>query len=174
MTSSLRERIVKMNPRSQDIYAFSAPLLDGREIDLGQFKGQVLLIVNTASKCGFTPQYAGLEQLYLTYKDRRFSVLGFPCNQFGRQEPGSAEEIGAFCRDNHRVSFPLFAKIDVNGAHAHPLYRFLTEQGRGFLGLRRIAWNFTKFLVGRNGTVVHRFGPSKEPKSLAAAIEALL
>jgi glutathione peroxidase len=163
-----------MSAGSHNIYAFSAPLLDGRAIDLGQFKGQVLLIVNTASQCGFTPQYAGLERLYLTYKNRGLAVLGFPCNQFGRQEPGNAEEIGAFCQKNYRVSFPIFSKIDVNGPSAHPLYRFLKDQKRGLLGLRRIAWNFTKFLVDRNGTVVNRFGPSKEPKSLTAAIEALL
>lgn len=163
-----------MSAGSPNIYAFSAPVLDGREINLGQFKGQVLLIVNTASKCGFTPQYAGLEQLYLTYKDRSFVVLGFPCNQFGRQEPGGAEEIGAFCRKNYGVSFPIFAKIDVNGAHAHPLYRYLKDQKRGFLGMQRIQWNFTKFLVDRNGTVVHRFPPAKAPVSLAVAIEALL
>ena len=126
------------------------------------------------SKCGFTPQYAGIERLYLTYKDRSFAVLGFPCNQFGRQEPGSAEEIGAFCRKSYSVSFPIFAKIDVNGPNAHPLYRFLKEQKRGFLGLRRIQWNFTKFLVDRNGIVVDRFPPSKSPNSLAAPIEALL
>jgi glutathione peroxidase len=163
-----------MSAGSHNIYAFSAPLLDGRAIDLGQFKGQVLLIVNTASKCGFTPQYAGLERLYLTYKDRGLQVLGFPCNQFGRQEPGGAEEIGAFCQKNYGVSFPIFAKIDVNGPNAHPLYRFLKEQKRGFLGLRRISWNFTKFLVDRNGSVIHRFPPPKAPDSLAAAIEALL
>ena len=163
-----------MSAGSHNIYAFSAPLLDGHAIDLGQFKSQVLLIVNTASKCGFTPQYAGLERLYLTYKDRGLQVLGFPCNQFGRQEPGGAEEIGAFCQKNYGLSFPIFAKIDVNGPNAHPLYQFLKEQKRGFLGLRRISWNFTKFLVDRNGAVINRFPPPKAPDSLAAAIEALL
>jgi glutathione peroxidase len=159
---------------STDIYAFSAPLLEGGEAHFARFKGHALLIVNTASQCGFTPQYTGLEQLHRTYKDRSFSVLGFPCNQFGRQEPGAAAEIAAFCRKNYAVSFPLFARIDVNGPHAHPLYQFLKSQKRGLLGLRRIQWNFTKFLVDRNGRVVGRFSPSRQPKALASAIEALL
>jgi len=148
------------------IYGFSAPLLDGRPAQLEEFRGQVLLIVNTASKCGFTPQYAGLEELYRTYKDRDFAVLGFPCNQFGRQEPGSAGEIGAFCRKNYGVSFPMFAKIDVNGADAHPLYRFLRQSKAGILGdfdAGRIKWNFTKFLIDRRGRVVSRHGPSATP-----------
>jgi glutathione peroxidase len=157
-----------------DIYAFSAPLLDGRETSLGDFKGDVLLIVNTASRCGFTPQYEGLERLYQLYKDRGFKVLGFPCNQFGRQEPGTAEQIEAFCTKNYGVTFPIFAKIDVNGPDAHPLYRFLKQNKRGFLGLERIAWNFTKFLVDRTGSVVQRFPPSKSPEKLVPVIEALL
>jgi glutathione peroxidase len=163
-----------MESRAESIYAFSAPLLDGRETSLGEFKGKVLLIVNTASKCGFTPQYAGLERLYQTYKDRGFAVLGFPSNQFGRQEPGTAEEIIAFCEKNYGISFPIFGKIDVNGTTAHPLYRFLKERKRGFLGIGRITWNFTKFLVDRDGRVVRRFAPSSDPKTIAPAIEKLL
>ncbi len=163
-----------MEDMAENLYAFSAPLLDGRDVRMGDFKGKALLIVNTASKCGFTPQYAGLEQLYLTYKDRGFAVLAFPCNQFGRQEPGSAEEIGAFCQKNYAVSFPVFAKIDVNGPGAHPLYRFLKESRRGFLGLGRITWNFAKFLVDRKGEVVARFSPSRKPAKLATTIEGLL
>jgi glutathione peroxidase len=163
-----------MESRAESIYAFSAPLLDGREISLGEFKGKILLIVNTASKCGFTPQYAGLERLYQTYKDRGFAVLGFPSNQFGRQEPGTAEEIGAFCEKNYGVSFPIFAKIDVNGAAAHPLYRFLKKRRRGLLGIGRITWNFTKFLADRDGRVVRRFAPATDPKSIAPAVETLL
>lgn len=158
----------------ESIYAFSAPLLDGSEARLADFKGKVVLVVNTASQCGFTPQYAGLEHLFQTYKDRGLVVLGFPCNQFGRQEPGTAEQIESFCRTNYRVSFPLFAKIDVNGPGAHPLYQFLRKSKRGFLGAERISWNFTKFLVDRNGAVVRRFAPSKRPEALAAAIEAFL
>jgi glutathione peroxidase len=163
-----------MESRAESIYAFSAPLLDGRETSLGEFKGKVLLIVNTASKCGFTPQYAGLERLYQTYKDRGFAVLGFPSNQFGRQEPGTAEEIIAFCEKNYGISFPIFGKIDVNGTTAHPLYRFLKERKRGFLGIGRITWNFTKFLVDRDGRVVRRLAPSTDPKTIAPAIEKLL
>jgi glutathione peroxidase len=159
------------------IYAFSAPLLDGRVVCLDEFRGKVLLIVNTASKCGFTPQYAGLEELYRAYKDRGFQVLGFPCNQFGGQEPGSAAEISAFCVKNYDVSFPMFAKIHVNGADAHPLYKFLKQARPGFLGVfgaAGIKWNFTKFLIDRNGSVVGRFGSSTSPKALAAKIEKLL
>jgi glutathione peroxidase len=155
-------------------YAFTAPLLDGRALSLDEFKGQVLLIVNTASKCGFTPQYEGLEELHRTYKDRGFAVLGFPCNQFGAQEPGSAEEIATFCQCSYGVSFPVFAKIEVNGPGAHPLYRFLKAHKPGILGTERIKWNFTKFLIDRSGRVTARFAPAKEPKKLAAAIERLL
>jgi glutathione peroxidase len=163
-----------MEGRTENIYAFSAPLLDGRETSLGEFRGKVLLIVNTASRCGFTPQYAGLERLYQEYKDRGFEVLGFPSNQFGRQEPGTAEEIGAFCEKKYAISFPIFAKIDVNGAAAHPLYRFLKKRRRGLLGIGRITWNFTKFLADRDGRVVRRFAPATDPKSIAPAIETLL
>ncbi len=156
------------------IYEFSAPLLDGSPLSLAQFRDKTLLIVNTASQCGFTPQYAGLEQLYSVYRDRGFLVLAFPCNQFGAQEPGTADQIGAFCQKNHRVSFPVFAKIDVNGPNTHPIYRFLKARKGGLFGIRRISWNFTKFLVDPNGNVVQRYAPSKPPKDLAPAIERLL
>ena len=156
------------------VYDFSAPLLDGQVTSLARFEGKVLLIVNTASKCGFTPQYAGLEELYRTYKDRGLEVLGFPCNQFGSQEPGSAEEIGEFCERNYGVSFPMFEKIDVNGDAAHPLYRFLKQSKPGLFGSERIKWNFTKFLVDRTGRVVDRFGPSTKPQELVPRIQELL
>ncbi len=156
------------------VYDFSAPLLDGRTINLSQFRGRVLLIVNTASQCGFTPQYSGLEELYRAYKDRGLEVLGFPCNQFGAQEPGTAAEIGAFCEKNYGVSFPMFAKIDVNGPDTHPLYRFLKSEKAGIFGTGGIKWNFTKFLVDRQGNVVERYGPSTEPKALSIPIEGLL
>lgn len=159
------------------IYDFSAPLLNGSIVSLKQFEGKVLLIVNTASRCGFTPQYAGLEGLYRTFKGRGFEVLGFPCNQFGRQEPGSAQEIQSFCTTNYQVTFPMFTRIDVNGPKTHPLFRFLKEKNPGryvlFCG-SRIKWNFTKFLVARNGNVVQRFGPSIAPDRLADSIDALL
>ena len=161
----------------QTVFNFSARLLDGSEISLDRFRGRVLLIVNTASQCGFTPQYAGLESLYRTYKDRGFEILGFPSNQFGRQEPGTAEEIGAFCSKNYGVTFPIFAKIDVNGPGAHPLFQFLRKQQPGILGLigiSRIKWNFTKFLIDRTGNIVARHGPSTQPKALIPAIERLL
>lgn len=159
---------------TESIYAFSAPLLDGREVSLAEFRGRALLIVNTASKCGFTPQYAGLERLHQLYQDRGLSVLGFPCNQFGRQEPGNAEQIGDFCRSHYGITFPVFAKIEVNGPDAHPLYQYLKRTRRGFLGRERISWNFTKFLVDRRGNVVERFAPSKKPEKLTPAIEAVL
>jgi glutathione peroxidase len=156
------------------LYDFCADLLDGRTISLGDFKGAVLLIVNTASKCGFTPQYAALEELYRMKRERGFAVLGFPCNQFGAQEPGSNEEIADFCGGDYGVSFPLFSKIDVNGPVTHPLYRFLKRTRPGFFGTQRIKWNFTKFLVDRRGKVVGRFAPATKPMDLAARIETLL
>jgi glutathione peroxidase len=162
---------------SKSVYEFSALTLDGREVSFADFEGKVLLIVNTASKCGFTPQYAGLEALYRQHKDNGLVVLGFPCNQFAAQEPGSAAEIGLFCNQNYGVSFPLFAKIDVNGADAHPLYKFLKGERSGILGmfgLGSIKWNFTKFLVDREGKIVARFAPSTTPAQLAPEIGKLL
>jgi glutathione peroxidase len=156
------------------IYDFSANRLDGTPVALRDFAGKVLLVVNTASKCGFTPQYEGLEALYRQYGERGLVVLGFPCNQFGAQEPGTAEQIGAFCQKNYGVSFPMFEKIEVNGAGAHPLYRWLKSQARGVLGSEAIKWNFTKFLVDRDGKVVERFAPTTRPEDLKAHIEALL
>ena len=156
------------------VYEFSADLLDGQPLDLKYFRGRVLLVVNTASKCGFTPQYAALEQLYKDYGARGLEVLAFPCNQFGRQEPGGAEEIAEFCERNYGVSFPVFAKVDVNGSEAHPLYQWLKREKPGMLGIGRIPWNFTKFLIGRSGQVVSRHGPKVDPGKLRAEIEGLL
>jgi len=156
------------------VYDFHAATLAGEEIALADFAGRVLLVVNTASKCGFTPQYEGLETLHRTYRDRGLTILGFPCNQFGGQEPGNAQEIGAFCRSVYDVSFPLFQKIDVNGANAHPLYRFLAREKRGFLGTATIKWNFTKFLTDRTGRPVARYSPRKNPAALESAIQSLL
>jgi glutathione peroxidase len=156
------------------VYDFTATALDGRERALRDYEEQVLLIVNTASNCGFTPQYAGLQALQDAYEARGFSVLGFPCNQFGAQEPGDAAEIGAFCERNYGVSFPMFAKIDVNGAGAHPLYQHLKATSRGLLGTQGIKWNFTKFLVDRSGRVVERFGPASTPATIRRDIEKLL
>jgi glutathione peroxidase len=152
---------------------FSANALSGEPVALKQFEGKVLLIVNTASACGFTPQYAGLEKLQQDFAPRGFSVLGFPCNQFGAQEPGDARQIESFCEANYHVTFPLFEKIDVNGAHAHPLYNYLKSEKSGLLG-SGIKWNFTKFLVDRSGRVVERFAPTAKPESLREKIEALL
>ncbi|HEY1255994.1 MAG TPA: glutathione peroxidase [Terracidiphilus sp.] len=163
-----------MKNSAQGVYGFSAITLDGGTASLEHFQGQVLLIVNTASQCGFTPQYAALEQLYRTYKERGFSVLGFPCNQFGGQESGTETEIGAFCEKNFGVSFPLFAKIEVNGAQTHPLYRYLKSAKRGILGTEKIKWNFTKFLVDRQGRVVGRYAPATNPAALSSKIENLL
>ena len=156
------------------IYSFSAPLLDGTDCPLAGFAGKVLLIVNTASRCGFTPQYAGLEAIYQQYKDRGFAVLGFPCNQFGAQEPGDSNQIGAFCQQNYGVTFPVFARIEVNGPGAHPLYQFLTREKPGIFSTEAIKWNFTKFLIDREGHVVERFAPGTAPAEIAPAIEILL
>lgn len=155
------------------IYDFEATTIDGGTQSLADFDGKALLIVNVASKCGFTPQYEGLERLYDTYADRGLVVLGFPCDQFGHQEPGDEEQIAEFCSLTYGVTFPMFAKVDVNGRNAHPLYRWLTTQKRGLLG-GRIAWNFTKFLVSPDGQVVGRYAPTKSPESLVADIEAVL
>ena len=146
----------------------------GEPLDLVEKQGSVLLVVNTASKCGFTPQYDGLEELYRRYGERGFEVLGFPCNQFGGQEPGDADEIAQFCKVNFGVSFPLMAKVDVNGPGASPLFDWLKGEARGVLGSKDIKWNFTKFLIDRDGTVVKRYGPSDKPAAIAADIEALL
>jgi glutathione peroxidase len=156
------------------VYSFSAMALDGNDVPLSDYKGKVLLVVNTASKCGFTPQYKGLEELYGQFKDRGLVVLGFPCNQFGAQEPGTEAEIAQFCEVNYGVTFPMFAKIDVNGAETHPLYKFLKGEQSGILGTEGIKWNFTKFLVNRQGEVVERYAPSTTPAELAPAIEKLL
>ena len=159
---------------TQTIYEFTLPSLTGGTLRLADYAGQVMLLVNTASECGFTPQYAGLEAWWRAYRERGFVVLGFPCNQFGHQEPGDAAEIGQFCSRNYGVSFPLSARIDVNGAQAHPLYQYLTHAAPGFLGSEAIKWNFTKFLVGRNGQVVARYAPTTKPAELTAEIERLL
>ena len=156
------------------LHEIVARRLDGSERDLSEFRGQVLLIVNVASRCGFTPQYTGLEELYRKYKARGFAVLGFPCNQFGAQEPGDAAEIGSFCSTTYDVTFPMFAKIDVNGADAHPLFKLLKSEKPGLLGTEGIKWNFTKFLVDRKGTVVQRYAPKDAPDTLAGDVEALL
>jgi len=156
------------------IYDFNAETLDGKPAPLSDWRDKVVLIVNTASKCGFTGQYAGLEALYRKYRDRGFVVLGFPCNQFGQQEPGDAMEIASFCSLTYEVDFPMMRKIDVKGPSAHPLYRYLTHAKRGFLGTPSVKWNFTKFLVDRRGEVARRFAPNVEPKALEGAIEALL
>lgn len=153
---------------------FEARTLAGKPVALRDYQGKVLLIVNTASKCGFTPQYQGLEELYRKYQDRGLVVLGFPCNQFLAQEPGNSEEIGAFCRSNFGVSFPMFEKIEVNGPGTHPLYSWLKDARRGVLGTRRIKWNFTKFLLDRTGAPVARYAPRTEPQKLEKEIEALL
>lgn len=156
------------------LYSFLVKTIDLNEVSLDKYRGQVLLIVNTASRCGFTPQYEGLERLYSKYKDKGFSVLAFPCNQFGAQEPGTEAEVKSFCETRFQVTFPLFAKIDVNGAHAHPLYQFLKQEGKGILGTEAIKWNFTKFLINREGNVVKRFAPNTEPEKLEKEIEACL
>ena len=156
------------------IYDFSAAGIDGQERRLSDYAGQVLLVVNVASRCGFTPQYEGLEALQRAYAAQGFAVLGFPCNQFGRQEPGDEAEILGFCETQYGVSFPMFAKIEVNGDNAHPLYRWLKTQKPGVLGTEAIKWNFTKFLIGRDGQVISRFAPADTPQSLRTDIESAL
>ncbi len=157
-----------------ELYSIPLQTADGNSASLEEHKGKVLLIVNTASKCGFTPQYKGLEALHNKYKDQGLAVLGFPCNQFGKQEPGSDEEIQQFCELNYGVSFPVYAKLDVNGPDAHPLFVQLKKQAPGILGTEGIKWNFTKFLVNRDGQVVKRFAPKDKPEALEAEIEQLL
>jgi glutathione peroxidase len=156
------------------VYDFKANSLTGKPVDLSQYKGKVLLIVNTASECGFTPQYKGLESVYQQFKDKGVEVLGFPCNQFGGQEPGSSDEIGAFCERNFGVTFPLFEKIDVNGDAAHPLFQHLKKEAPGLMGTQAIKWNFTKFLVGKDGAVYKRYAPATKPEELLKDIEKLL
>ena len=156
------------------IHDFSARTMDGSEQSLADFKGKVLLVVNVASKCGFTPQYTGLEALYRKLAPQGFAVLGFPCDQFGHQEPGDEAAIRNFCSLTYDVTFPLFAKIEVNGEHAHPLYRFLKKEASGLLGSESIKWNFTKFLVDRNGDVVKRYAPTDKPENLEKDVVALL
>ncbi|NDC61503.1 MAG: glutathione peroxidase [Betaproteobacteria bacterium] len=156
------------------VYDFHATTIDGRDVALADYKGHVLLIVNTASACGFTPQFAGLESLHQTLGPKGLAVLGFPCNQFGNQDPGSNEEIGAFCQMNYGVSFPMMAKVNVNGTDAHPLFSWLKNQAPGLLGSEGIKWNFTKFLVSRDGQVIKRYAPLDKPSAIAADIEAAL
>ena len=163
-----------MNRPDEGVYRFDAERLRGARQSLADYAGQVLLIVNTASRCGFTPQYAGLEALYQRYRERGFTILGFPCNQFGAQEPGDAGEIAEFCEINYGVSFPLFAKVDVNGDTTHPLFAYLKARAPGLLGSQAIKWNFTKFLVGRDGRVLRRYAPTDKPESLRGDIEAAL
>ena len=162
-----------VEPVTTTLGDFTATTLTGQDQPLSEYAGQVLLVVNTASKCGLTPQYTGLEKLHGRYQDQGFSVLGFPCNQFGGQEPGDEDAIGEFCERNYGVSFPMFAKVDVNGPSAHPLWRWLRRQKGGRLG-DRIKWNFTKFLVGRDGEVLARYSPTTLPEKLAVDIEAAL
>jgi glutathione peroxidase len=156
------------------VYDFEALSITGKPVALKQYKGQPLLIVNTASACGFTPQFAGLEDLHTTYGKRGLVVLGFPCNQFGGQDKGENDTIAEFCQINYGVTFPMMAKIDVNGSDAHPLYQWLASEAPGLLGSKSIKWNFTKFLVGRDGQVIKRYAPTDTPQSMAKDIEALL
>ena len=156
------------------VHEFSAVTIQGKETPLSEFKGKVLLVVNTASKCGFTPQFKGLEKMYEKYKDSGLEILGFPCNQFGKQDPGSNEEISEFCELNYGVSFPMFQKVDVNGDAAHPLFKHLKEQAPGLLGTQAIKWNFTKFLIDQNGKVVQRFAPKDTPEKIESEVRKLL
>ena len=163
-----------MTESSSTVYDFSAPSLSGKPADLAAVKGKVLLIVNTASQCGFTPQYKGLQALYEKYREQGFEVLGFPCNQFGAQEPGEADDIAKFCDMTYGVTFPMFGKVDVNGADAHPLFTYLKNKAPGILGTKDIKWNFTKFLVGRDGTVIDRYAPTTRPDAIGGDIEKAL
>lgn len=156
------------------VYSYSIKTIKGEEVSLDRYKGKVLVVVNTASKCGFTPQYKGLQELYEKFKDRGVEILGFPCNQFGGQEPGSEEEIESFCELNYGVTFPMFAKVDVKGDHADPLFTHLASEAPGLLGSKGIKWNFTKFLVNKEGGVVKRFAPQTSPAELEKEIEALI
>lgn len=159
---------------NNEFYMHTAKGIDGKEISFNEFKGKTLLIVNVASRCGFTKQYSGLENLYQKYRDKNFLILGFPCNQFGGQEPGTEEEIKTFCQTNYSVTFPLFAKIDVNGKNAHPLFVYLKNKSPGILNTERIKWNFTKFLVDKNGKVIDRFASATTPENIEEKIKAIL
>ena len=163
-----------MSKSRPSVYDFSALSISGQQADLSTQRGKVLLIVNTASACGFTPQFAGLEQLWQDYRDRGLVVVGFPSNQFGAQDPGSNDEIASFCSLNYGVNFPMMAKVDVNGAQAHPLWKWLTAEAPGILGSKAVKWNFTKFLVGKDGKVLKRYAPTDTPQSLRRDIEAAL
>lgn len=156
------------------VYQFEAKKINGETISLSEYKREVLLIVNTASNCGFTPQYKELQELYEQYKEKGFTVLGFPCNQFMNQEPGTESDIQSFCEMNFGVTFPLFSKVDVNGKNAHPLFQYLTEEAPGVLGMKAVKWNFTKFLVNRSGEVVERYAPNTNPKEISQDIEKLI
>lgn len=159
---------------NSEIYSFKVKTIDGSESSLDAYRGKVMLIVNVASKCGFTPQYKGLEELYRKYKDKGLEILGFPCNQFGAQEPGDENEIKNFCSLSYDVTFPMFSKVDVNGDQAHPLYQYLKKKEKGVLGTEAIKWNFTKFLVDKQGNVVERFAPTTKPEALEKEIAPLL
>ena len=159
---------------NQTLYDFESTSIDGQRAELGALRGKVVLIVNTASACGFTPQFAGLEALWKKYSDQGLVVVGFPSNEFGGQDPGSNEEIGAFCQRNYGVTFPMMAKVEVNGGGAHPLYQWLTAEAPGLLGSKAIKWNFTKFLVGRDGRVIKRYAPKDEPAAIESDIRAAL
>ena len=163
-----------MNPTAPTVYDFDARQIDGKDISLAEFKGKVVLIVNTASQCGFTPQFGGLEVLHQSHGGKGLVVLGFPCNQFGSQDPGSDDEISGFCQVNYGVSFPMMSKIDVNGPAAHPLYKWLSSEAPGLLGSKAIKWNFTKFLVGKDGQVIKRYAPTDKPEGMAKDIDAAL
>lgn len=165
-----RGKIVGM----ESIYEINVKDIDGKELPLSHYKGKALLVVNVASKCGFTPQYKGLEELYKRYNSEGFEILGFPCNQFGSQEPGTEEEIKSFCEANYSVSFPLFSKVEVNGENTHPLYRFLKARAPGVMGTEDIKWNFTKFLINKKGEVLQRFAPNTKPENLAGPIQSAI
>ena len=163
-----------MRPDAKTVYDFETRQIDGQDMALSAFKGQVMLIVNTASQCGFTPQFGGLETLHKAYASKGLAVLGFPCNQFGAQDPGADSEIATFCQVNYGVTFPMMSKVDVNGPAAHPLYQWLSSEAPGLLGSKAIKWNFTKFLVGKDGKVIKRYAPLDKPADLAKDIESAL
>jgi glutathione peroxidase len=172
--STANREVLTDGRKAMTVYDFQAKTIDGEDVALSAYRGKVLLIVNVASRCGFTPQYEGLEQLFEKYKDKGLTILGFPCNQFGSQEPGTETEIKTFCESKYGVTFPLFSKIDVNGAHAHPLYNFLKHARPGILGTEAIKWNFTKFLIDREGRVVQRYAPQDKPEALENDVKAAL